>query len=221
MRPNTESAADDETFGEKSASRESLRGVEQRRSVGLKWFGRKDLRANVRVQAGEAKIRMRVQDLGGQFFVANVDSEFAFVAAGADKRVAAGFDSDVETKDDVDSRSVVADCGEPAELFHAVGDDVAQTSRTRGLQLVLRLAGPVKGYSLRRKSGALGRDELAQRADVQADRMAREPAKKLYGRKCFGGVTDLDAEVLRSSERGVNRIVDRIEVDDEQRRAVL
>jgi hypothetical protein len=51
--------------------------------------------------------------------------------------------------------------------------------------------------------------------------MAREPAKKLYGRKCFGGVTDLDAEVLRSSERGVNRVVDRIEVDDEQRRAVL
>ncbi len=84
----------------------------------------------MRVQSGEAKIRMRTQDLGGDFLVARVDSELTFVAAGADKRVPAGFDSDVETKDDVDSRSVVADCGEPAELFYAVGDDVAQASRT-------------------------------------------------------------------------------------------
>ena len=221
MRSNAESAAHDEPLGEKTALGESLCGGEQRRAVGSKRFGGENLRADVRVQAGKAKVRMRAQYFGGHHFVTHVDSKLAFVAAGADESVATGLDSDVETENDVDASSVAADRSEPLELFNAIGDDVAQASGTCGLQLVLRLAGAVQSYSLRRESGSLGGDELAQRANVQSNRMPGEPAKKLYGGKCFGGVTNLDAAMLRSSECAVNGIVDLIEVDDEQRCAVL
>src|SRR5580704_1172319 len=125
-----------------------------------------DLRADVRVQAGEERCGIFAQHGCRCGLVARMDSEFGVVAAGADERVRARLDADVETEYHLRARSVARETHETSELFDSIHRDKAQPAAARGAELFVGLSGAVQRDALRRKAGPFRRDQLAQRADV-------------------------------------------------------
>ena len=68
--------------------------------------------------------------------------------------------------------SVSRNLRKPLELRDAVDGDAADLSGARGHQLLVGLSRAVQRDALRFESGSLRGHELAQRTDVDADRVA-------------------------------------------------
>ena len=144
VRLHAKPAAEHEPFDADSRFGKALGGIQQRRGVRDVGVSLTNLRADVCVQAGEVQLGVCTQDRERRRFVARVNAELRVVAAGPHEGMRAGFDADVQARDNAGTACAPRKVRQLCKLFDAVNDDVgdsAAASRVAVLQWSYRRRG--------------------------------------------------------------------------------
>lgn len=171
----------------------------------------------MRVQPGEAQLRIGPQQRDRGRFVTRVNAELRIVAAGTHVRVRACVDPHVQAQDDRGAASFARDRGEPFELGEAVDRNESDTPPAGGAQLLVGFPRAVERNPLRWYAGALGGHQFTERTDVEPDRVTSEMADEFDRCEGFGGVRNLQFGRGGGPQQLGNRRVYRVEVDRKQR----
>ena len=147
-------------------------------------------------------------------------AELRVVAGGAHRGVRGCRNAGVHTQHHVDGPRGITARTHAFEFFCAVDDDAPDAPGDRRVQFVVTLATAVQHEPVRRKSGAFGREQLAQRTDVDRERRAHQPLRERNEKQRFGRIGDVGVELCRGVGKRCDRRVENTGVDDEQRRAI-
>ena len=148
------------------------------------------------------------------------EAELRVLAAGADERVRVRFDAGVDAQHHVDGCSSGRQCGEALEFLVIVDDVEGHAAVDDGLQFGLRLSAAMEVHASGGEAAAFGRDEFAERADIEPQRGRSKMLGERRTQKRLGRVGDRNPVRCTGARETVDLQIEHVEIDEKQRRAV-